>query len=268
MSNQELLQTNSENAVVVALDHGIAKGNVEGFERPRETLKSVLEGSPDGIIARAPFVERYRNLLSGTDTDVVLAPDVLAYSTLPAQDDGDDMWTGAFSPEFITEFDPVGVKVVLNFGRKDCDLHRENIEYIIGLYEELRKTEISLVVETVMWGENVPNGYDNNMENLGNAARIGWELGADILKLPYTGEREKYADLVERTPVPCMILGGPATTPEATLTDVEEAMQAGARGVMIGRSIWQTSDPAGMVQAMRRIVHEEQSATEVEVPLS
>ncbi|WP_324760974.1 class I fructose-bisphosphate aldolase [Haloarcula sp. GH36] len=262
MSNEGLLQTESGNAVVVALDHGIAKGNIEGFERPRETLKDTLQGGPDGIIARAPFVERYYDLLSETDTDVILAPDVLTYSTLPAQDDGDDMWTGAFSPEFVREFDPAGVKVVFNFGRKDTDLHRESIEYVVKLYEELRQTDISLVVETVMWGDNVPDGYGNDKKNLGNAVRIGWELGADILKVPYTGDKAAFAEIVDRTPVPCMMLGGPATTPEATLQDVEDGMEAGARGVMIGRSIWQTSDPAEMVRAMKRIVHEKQSAAE------
>lgn len=262
MSNDGLLETESGNAVVVALDHGIAKGNIEGFERPRETLKSVLQGDPDGIIARAPFVERYHDLLSGSDIDVILAPDVLTYSTLPAQDDGDDMWTGAFSPEFIREFDPAGVKVVLNFGRKDTDLHRESIEYVVQLYEELRQTEISLVVETVMWGNNVPDGYEKQRKNLGNAVRIGWELGADILKVPYTGDKNAFADIIDRTPVPCLMLGGPATTPEATLQDVEDGMDAGARGVMIGRSIWQTSDPAEMVRAMKRVVHKKQSAAE------
>jgi DhnA family fructose-bisphosphate aldolase class Ia len=263
MSGDGLLDTESGNAVVVALDHGIAKGNIEGFERPRETLRSVLQGDPDGIIARAPFVERYHDLLSGTDTDVILAPDVLTYSTLPAQDDGDDMWTGAFSPEFIREFDPAGVKVVLNFGRKDTDLHRESIEYVVQLYEELRRTDVSLVVETVMWGHNVPDGYEKQGDNLGNAVRIGWELGADILKVPYTGDKAAFGDVVDRTPVPCLMLGGPATTPEATLQDVEDGMDAGARGVMIGRSIWQTSDPAEMVRAMKRIVHEEQPAAEI-----
>lgn len=261
MSSHRLLDTDSGNAVVVALDHGIAKGNIEGFERPRETLEGVLRGEPDGIIARAPFVERYSDLLSGTDTDIVLAPDVLTYSTLPAQDDGNDMWTGAFSPAFIKEFDPAGVKVVLNFGRKDSDLHRESIEYVVELYEELRKTDISLVVETVMWGSRVPDGYQSDTGNLGNAVRIGWELGADILKIPYT-DKAAFADIVKRTPVPCMILGGPATTPEATLREVEEAMQAGAHGVMIGRSIWQTSDPANMVQAVREIVHDQRSVAE------
>jgi len=262
MSDEKLLETDSGNAVVVALDHGIAKGNIEGFEQPRETLESVLRGEPDGIIARAPFVERYQDLLSSTNTDVILAPDVLMYSTLPAQDDGNDMWTGAFSPAFIKEFAPAGVKVVFNFGRKNSDLHRESIEYVVRLYEELRKTDISLVVETVMWGDNVPDGYASNEENLGNAVRIGWELGADILKVPYT-DKAALAKVVERTPVPCMILGGPATTPEATLREVDEAMQAGARGVMIGRSIWQTADPAAVVRAMKQIVHEERSAAEV-----
>lgn len=263
MSEFDFLNTDSGNAVVVALDHGIAKGAVDGFEDPRETLVNVLDGEPDGIIARAPFAQRYHDLLEASNTDVILAPDVLTFSTLPAQDDGDDMWTGAYSADFIKEFQPAGIKVVLNFGRESRKRHRENIEYIVHLYEELQNTEIPLIVEPVMWGSRVPDGFSTDPASLDDCARIGWELGADILKLPYPGNQSAFADLIERTPVPSMILGGPATTPEATLADVEEAMNAGARGVMIGRSIWQTDDPTGMVEAMKRIVHERESAETV-----
>jgi len=263
MSDFDLLANESGNAVVVALDHGIAKGPVEGFENPRETLRNILEGEPDAIIARAPFAQRYRDLLQESETSVILAPDILTFSTLPAQSDGDDMWTGAYSTDFIKEFDPAGVKVVLNFGRESRERHRENIEYIVQLYEELQDTGIPLIVEPVMWGSRVPDGFELDPASLDDCTRIGWELGADILKLPYPGDQEAFADIVKRTPVPLMILGGPATTPEATLSDVEEAMDAGARGIMIGRSIWQTEDPAGMVEAMKRIVHDRNTADEV-----
>jgi len=262
MNEQPLFQTESDNAVVVALDHGIANGNMEGFEHPQQTLQDVIRASPDGIIARAPFVERFQDILASSDTKVIIAPDVLTYSTLPGEDDGNDMWTGAFSGQFIREIDPTGVKVVLNFGREDYNLHRENIEYLVELYEELSKTDIALIVETVMWGKNVPDGYAQEMDHVKNAVRIGWELGADILKVPYTGEQKKFANMINQTPVPCMILGGPATTSKETLKEVEEAVQAGARGVMIGRSIWQTPDPTAMVQAMKRVVHKDVTASE------
>ena len=54
-----------------------------------------------------------------------------------------------------------------------------------------------------------------------------------------------------------MILGGPASgTTRAMLEDVEESMQAGARGIMIGRSIWKSEDPAATVSALNEIVHD------------
>jgi DhnA family fructose-bisphosphate aldolase class Ia len=263
MSEFDLLDTESGNAVVVALDHGIAKGALDGFADPRRTLEAVLAGGPDAIIARAPFVQRFADLIEAAPTAVVLAPDVLTFSTLPAQDDGDDMWTGAYSAEFLRSAEPSGVKVVLNFGRENRERHRANIEYIVHLYEELRGTGIPLIVEPVLWGSRVPDGLGTDSDSIADAARIGWELGGDILKLPYPGQKKAFGDIVDRTPVPTMILGGPATTPAATLADVEAAMAAGARGVMIGRSIWQTPDPAGMVEAMRQIVHEGRSADAV-----
>lgn len=57
-----------------------------------------------------------------------------------------------------------------------------------------------------------------------------------------------------------MILGGPASgSKRAILEDVAGAMSAGARGLIIGRSIWQSDDPTATVDAMRRIVHDGES---------
>jgi DhnA family fructose-bisphosphate aldolase class Ia len=61
-----------------------------------------------------------------------------------------------------------------------------------------------------------------------------------------------------------MILGGPATgTTRAMLESVEGAMDCGARGLMIGRTIWKSEDPARTVSALMEIVHQGASVEEV-----
>lgn len=260
----QLLDTPSGNAVVVALDHGLGLGSPEGFDAPEETLDRVLKGDPDGVLVGPHFARHYRDRLRAADVDVVLTADVVTWSTSPGRDHGEDLWTPAFDPDFLRELDPVGVKTVLVFGRDDADTFRRNVEYIGELAERLRGTDIPLVVEPVMWGERIPDQLETDPEYVADALRMGWELGADILKAPYTGSVDSFEPIVSNAPVPVMILGGPASgTTRAMLESVEGAMDAGARGLMIGRTIWKSDDPARTVAALTQIVHEGASVSEV-----
>ena len=64
-------------------------------------------------------------------------------------------------------------------------------------------------------------------------------------------------------PVPTLIAGGPRmNTMEDTLGVVSGAMQAGASGVVFGRNIWQSKNPAGMVRALQSIIHKRSSVAE------
>lgn len=264
MTTNRLLDTPSGNAVVVALDHGLSLGAPEGFENPRETMDKVLRGKPDAVLVGPHFARRYQERLQEADVDVILTADVVTFSTSPGRDHGEDLWTPAFDAEFLQELDPVGVKTVLVFGRDDNETFRRNVEYICELAEQLRDTGIPLVVEPVMWGERIPEQLETDTDYVADAMRMGWEFGADILKAPYTGSVESFEPLVENSPVPVMILGGPATgTTRAMLESVEGAMDAGARGLMIGRTIWKSEDPARTVSALMEIVHEGASVEEV-----
>ncbi|MBB6645697.1 class I fructose-bisphosphate aldolase [Halobellus ruber] len=257
MKTTELLDTHSGNAVVVALDHGLSLAAPEGFEDPNETLETVLRGEPDAVLVGPHFARHYADRLEAADVDIVLTADVVTWSTSPGRDHGQDIWTPAFDTEFLTELDPVGVKAVLVFGRDDSGTFRRNVEYISRLAEELRGTDVPLVVEPVMWGERIPDQLETDPDYVADALRMGWEFGADILKAPYTGSVESFEPVVENAPVPVMILGGAATgTTRGMLESVEGAMDAGARGLMIGRTIWKSADPERTVGALMRIVHE------------
>ncbi|MDL5363368.1 class I fructose-bisphosphate aldolase [Halalkalicoccus sp. NIPERK01] len=254
----DLLDTPSKRSVVVALDHGINMGAVEQFEDPKSTLESVLAGRPDGVLVGPHFAEHYGDILARSKTDVLLTADFVSPSSQPGEDIGTWVQQRAFSTDHLCEIDPVGVKSVLAFGRQNRRAFERNVEYITDLAEELRGTDIPHIVETVMWGNEIPSRFETDPQYVANAARIGWELGADILKVPYTGDVESFKPIVDTAPVPLMILGGPSSgSVRALLGDVSDAMDAGARGLIVGRSIWQTEDPAAVVSALREIVHEE-----------
>lgn len=253
----DLLATDSGNAVVVALDHGIGLGALEGFEDPAATLETVLAGDPDGVLVGPHFARRFADRLGESSARTLVTADFVPFSTVPGQHDGADVQTRVLGSDLLHELDPAGVKTVLGFGREDPATFQHNAAYVAELATELRGTGIPLIVEPVMWGERVPDRFETDATYVESASRIAWELGADIVKLPYTGEQATFEPIIDHLPVPGMVLGGPASgSTEAFLREMAEAIAAGARGLIVGRSIWQPDSTDRILGALNHIVHE------------
>ena len=91
------------------------------------------------------------------------------------------------------------------------------------------------------------------------ATRILAELGASFVKTYYCDHFEK---VVSACPVPIVIAGG-KKLPEAEALDMAyRAISDGARGVDMGRNIFQSECPAGMAQAIAKVVHEGYTAAQ------
>jgi DhnA family fructose-bisphosphate aldolase class Ia len=104
-------------------------------------------------------------------------------------------------------------------------------------------------------GPKIKDEFD--VKNVKHAARVGAELGADIVKVPYTGSIESFAEVVRGCPVPVVIAGGPKMdSDEDIFKMVDGALKAGAAGLSIGRNAFQHKTPEKMVAALCKMVHE------------
>jgi len=112
--------------------------------------------------------------------------------------------------------------------------------------------QLPLLAEMMLMGAA---GENPSPENLITAARIGVEMGADIIKVAYTGTPESFKSLVENCFVPVLVLGGESKAEAEILGQVKESMAAGAAGVAMGRNVWQHRDPAAMTRASVQVVH-------------
>jgi len=92
------------------------------------------------------------------------------------------------------------------------------------------------------------------------ATRICAELGATYVKTYYV--EDGFDTVTAACPVPIVIAGGKKLPEKDALTLAWNAVQEGASGVDMGRNIFQADDPAAMIQAVRKIVHEGASVEE------
>ena len=83
------------------------------------------------------------------------------------------------------------------------------------------------------------------------------EIGADILKIPYTGDKSEFKDLVNNLKAPVFILGGPKMdNVEGVLKVAKESVEAGAKGIVFGRNVWQNPKMKDLVGALKAVVHD------------
>jgi fructose-bisphosphate aldolase/2-amino-3,7-dideoxy-D-threo-hept-6-ulosonate synthase len=150
------------------------------------------------------------------------------------------------------------VSVHINVGDEN---DAEMMEILGKVSRKCMRWGMPLVAMMYPRGKNVKSEHD--VESVKIAARIGAELGADIVKTNYTGTVDSFKEVVEGCPAPVVIAGGPKVeTQEDVLQIAMEAMQAGSVGVSIGRNVFQSPDPKKMIRALYRIVHEDWDAKE------
>jgi len=150
------------------------------------------------------------------------------------------------------------VSVHINVGAEDEAEMLQGLGYVARMCDEWG---IPLLAMTYPRGPKVASEHD--VEYVKHAARIGAELGADIVKTSYTGDMESFKEVVNGCPVPIVIAGGPQMNTEKELLEmVYDSLQAGGKGVAIGRNVFQSEDPIRLVARISKIVHHGMTADE------
>ena len=91
-----------------------------------------------------------------------------------------------------------------------------------------------------------------------DGCRMAAELGADIVKVAYPGRPEVLETWCRELGVPVVVLGGPAQgSADELVAMVAEALSAGARGITIGRRVWQRplQEAAALLERLAAVVH-------------
>jgi putative autoinducer-2 (AI-2) aldolase len=92
---------------------------------------------------------------------------------------------------------------------------------------------------------------------LGLATRICAEMGAHIVKTYYC--EKGFSRVAVACPVPLVVAGGKKLPEPEALKMAYEAIDQGAAGVDMGRNIFQCEAPIAMVQAVRAVVHDQET---------
>jgi len=238
------------NAVLVALDHGAEFGPVPGLDDFRPALENLA--AADGILLNPGMLDHCADFFSRPD-----APRLILRVT----------WTTAYcfpwnyveshtcavtTPEraLAAGADLIMACCLLQTGSEAVDL--DNVRLFSEIVAQKERVGIPLIGELYPAGaEGMPEPELH--ERIYRGTRILAELGADAVKTFYTGER--FAEVVHSAPVPVFVLGAAKCDEEQALEKARRAIEAGARGVVFGRNVFQARDPAGFLRELAQAVH-------------
>lgn len=225
--------------VMLAFDHGYFQGPATGLERIDVTILPIA-GEADALmltrgILRSTVPSSYQN---GIVVRASGGPSILKELSNErlALDMEDAARMGAHA---------VAVQVFVG-----GEFETQSVENMTRLVDAGYRTGIPVLGVTA-----VGNELTRDARYLGLATRICAELGAQFVKTYYV--EQGFEQVTAGCPVPVVMAGGKKLPEFDALTMAYRAIQEGAAGVDMGRNIFQSASPSAMIQAVRKVVHED-----------
>jgi fructose-bisphosphate aldolase/2-amino-3,7-dideoxy-D-threo-hept-6-ulosonate synthase len=235
--------------VVVPMDHGVSIGPVKGIENMRETINHLLKGGADAFVLHKGIAKH---------ADVGTAGLIVHLSAVSNLTTNCLNKVQVCTVEEAVRLGADAVSVHINVGAPDeCAM----LTTLGRVSNECDMYGTPLLAMVYPRGPKIPNEHD--AAAVAHAARLGAELGADIIKTNYTGNIDTFKEVVESCPVPVIIAGGPKIeTTQQVLQMVSDSMKAGAAGISIGRNVFQHEDQTLIVKALVALVHKQATVGE------
>ena len=197
------------------MDHARTLGVTPGLENPGQVLDRVIEAGADGIMTSYGVIKHCRERLIGR------IPTFLRLDGGPSKYREDWLRYSEWSLlHTVEDARRLGVDGVCVMGFMGGPVEMRTYEIVARVVGDCRQDGLPVMVEALpcQQVERIPDPLA--AEPMASAARIAFELGADIVKTYYTGSPESFRQVVRNCPAPVLIAGGTRMdTIEAALDD-------------------------------------------------
>ena len=232
------------NAVIIPMDHGISSGPIQGLTDMKRTVDDVAEGGATAVLMHKGLV-RYSYRGYGKDIGLIMH---LSASTDIGDNENEKTQVSTVEEAIRAGADAVSVHI--NFGAEN---ETETLESVGKVSRSCAEWGMPLMIMAYPRGPKVRDPYDPDA--IAHCARAAAELGADIVKVSYTGDVDSFREVCRGALAPVVIAGGPKTDSDLDILNmVHDSMEAGGRGVCMGRNIFQNRNVKGIARAVSGIV--------------
>lgn len=255
--------TRDGKSLIVAHDHGLEHGPVDFEPNPESADPEVVfdvaqHDAVTAIALQKGLAEHYRDY--GGDTPLLVK-----------LNGNSNLW----SPEDHMSY----LNCTVEYAAEELDADAVGFTFYPGsdnevemarkfrqIQEEARKYDLPVV----MWAYPRGHGIEENDEYEGDtdpevisyAARLGLEMGADMVKCKYPG-KEGWKEVEDITAhMKTVMSGGSKASDEEFLTDVAGMIESGGDGLAVGRNVFQRESPENILESLEKVIFEEKSVDE------
>lgn len=233
--------------VIVPLDHGITIGPVSGLMDVSNTIAAVATNGADAVLHHRGLMKRGRDSAPGIGRIVHLNG---ATDLSPDPQDKRQVC----SVDSAVRLGADAVSFHINIGSR---FEGRQLEALGSIVEEAHNLGVPVLAMAYPRG---PTADESDPAHVAHAVRAVDELDVDLIKTAYPDG--DFEPVTAGAGAPVLVAGGEPGGDRATLEAVSDAMDAGAAGVSIGRSIFQHESPGAMTAAVSSIVHQDATVSE------
>jgi class I fructose-bisphosphate aldolase len=249
---ERIIDRNTKRTVIVPMDHGTTVGPIPGIIDMKEAIGKVAAGGANAIVEHKGLVDKGHRM---EGKDIGLIVHLSASTSLSPTPNAKTL---VCTVEEALKLGADGVSIHVNLGDAD---EKEMLNDFGRVSREARAWGIPLLAMVYPRGPKIENEYDVRV--IQHAARLGEEMGADIVKVSYPGTPEGFREVVKGCSIPVVIAGGAKMDSDRDILEmVKGAIDAGGAGVSIGRNIFQHHNSTRMVMAVSAVVHQQVSVDE------
>jgi putative autoinducer-2 (AI-2) aldolase len=233
-----ILNPKTGRTVMLAIDHGYFLGPTSGLEAPGRTVEPLLPHADSLMLTRGVL----RQCIPPT-SDVPVVLRVSGGTSILGELSGEGLTVAI---EDAIRLNAAAITLSVFVGGEG---ERTTLLNLAKLIDHGQRYGIPVLAVTAVGKE-----MTRDARYLGLACRICAELGAHFVKTYYC---EGFEEVVQSTPVPIVIAGGKKIPERDAIRLAHNAIAAGAAGVDMGRNIFQSDCPVGMIRAVRGVVQDD-----------
>ncbi len=229
--------------LAIAADHMINYpiGMPEGLRRIEETIKQIAEGKPSSITLNKGVAMRCSQHFAGR------VPLIVQQMALTAGRPG---YADHAQVEEVVAMggDAIAVSILVK-----CEGELANMKRLSDTVREAERFGLPVIphIYPIVPKDGAPSVSDAP-EDIAYAVRVGLEMGADVVKVPYTGDVASFGDIVSVTPIPVVTAGGPkCETLDEAVKMLRDVARSGSAGSTVGRNVWGFPDIPGAIQQLK-----------------
>lgn len=250
-----LIQKETNTCIICAIDHGMTSPVfLDGLYDTRARVHEAIEGGANVLMLGRGVVKETNDYFH-RDTSLALM--------LTASAAGKPSGSVVTPIGSVQEALQLAADAVVAYIALAGENEPEAIQYLSSLGAACEQMGMPFIAEA-----EYPNAYQSlnamgetyGADYLKRNARLCAEMGADIVKVNWSGDQKSFGDIIRACNRPVVLAGGSLISDQELLTRMEQARDVGAIGCSVGRNIFQHSNPEAITRAISRVFRDRWSA--------